>query len=574
MKIKIQDLEDIAGVDNVSTDDETIDLYSRDISSLPKLAYQIIQRNFDIVVQPESVKSLIEIVRFLKTNEVSMVPRGNGTSGWGGILPSKGGVSLCMTQMSDMIHIDEYQTRITVEAGITWRELLMFIERLGLTLPVYPSSAAAATVGGFIASGGLGIGSAMHGNIMTQVLGIEVVLANGLLVRIGELVLGPKDDLQEEANVGNVWMKTQLDELSSDGDANPLDIFLGTYGAFGIITRVTLKAIPKLMMHSFACSFDNISDLIQAATALLDEATPYHLRYQTDSYTSKLTTLTGLVNEEGKHILSGAFMGTVYLIEDNVEILNKIVEQQLGTKLSDIRAKFHWAERMFPLRIKRLGPSLVPAELMVPNNKLPALFEETRSKLKNSKYAIEGTFGSDGESSFLVWILDDERKTLSYTFGWHRSFDISSLAKKFDGKPYAIGLWNVSSANEFYGKKHYRFLKKFKKRVDPQNILNPLKVFGGRVEAAKESLVFGFFGGLTAALTLSIIVPNILSLNWLNEILWSQSLPIPLGLIVGLVGGAIGLLFIKSLSIQKALRFGIPLLRLLAKVFIRKQKEA
>ncbi|MHA1481036.1 MAG: FAD-binding oxidoreductase, partial [Candidatus Thorarchaeota archaeon] len=138
MKIKVQDLEDIAGVDNVSTDDETIDLYSRDISSLPKLAYQIIQRNFDIVVQPESVKSLIEIVRFLKTNEVSIVPRGNGTSGWGGILPSKGGVSLCMTQMSDMIHIDEYQTRITVEAGITWRELLMFVERLGLTLPVYP----------------------------------------------------------------------------------------------------------------------------------------------------------------------------------------------------------------------------------------------------------------------------------------------------------------------------------------------------------------------------------------------------------------------------------------------------
>ena len=93
------------------------------------------------------------------------------------------------------------------------------------------------------------------------------------------------------------------------------------------------------------------------------------------------------------------------------------------------------------------------------------------------------------------------------------------------------------------------------------------------MEAAKESLAFGFFGGLLAALALSLIVPNILNLNWLNEILWSQSVPIPLGLIVGLIGGVIGLLFIKSLSIQKALRFGVPLLRLLAKVFVRKQKE-
>ena len=103
--------------------------------------------------------------------------------------------------------------------------------------------------------------------------------------------------------------------------------------------------------------------------------------------------------------------------------------------------------------------------------------------------------------------------------------------------------------------------------------MNPLKVFGGRVEAAKESLVFGFAGGLLVALGFSLIVPNIFGLNWLYDILWSQYLPIPLGLIVGLIGGISGLLFIKTLSIQRALRIGVPLLRLGAKVFVRKQKE-
>ncbi|MHA1576712.1 MAG: FAD-binding oxidoreductase, partial [Candidatus Thorarchaeota archaeon] len=325
MKIEVQDIEDIAGVDNVSVTEETLELYSRDISSLPPLAYQIIKKNFDVIVQPENVKSLIKLVRYLQTNKIPTVPRGNGTSGWGGILPSKGGVSLCMTHMSEMVHIDEYQTRVTVEAGITWRELLMFVERLGLTLPVYPSSAAAATVGGFIASGGLGIGSSKHGNITTQVLGLEVVLANGSLIRIGNLVLGPIEYLEEEAKLGNDWLETQLADLGNGTVVDPLDLFLGTYGTFGIITRVTLKLIPKLMMHQFACSFDNISSLVDAADILLQDAEPYHLRYQTDSFTSKLTGLRGLVNEEGKFILSGAFMGTVYQIEEHVEILDDAV---------------------------------------------------------------------------------------------------------------------------------------------------------------------------------------------------------------------------------------------------------
>ena len=99
---------------------------------------------------------------------------------------------------------NEFEAAVTVETGITWRDLLTFLERLGFTLPVYPSSATAATVGGFVASGGLGIGSTRHGDILKQVHGIEAVLPNGKLVRLGKVLLDSESDtLKEKVEEGN-----------------------------------------------------------------------------------------------------------------------------------------------------------------------------------------------------------------------------------------------------------------------------------------------------------------------------------------------------------------------------------
>ncbi|MFW9847755.1 MAG: FAD-binding oxidoreductase [Candidatus Thorarchaeota archaeon] len=573
MKYLIQDIEDIVGSDNVSLTPETRALYAKDISSLPGLAGQIVKDKFEMVIQPITVKSLMDLVRYTNEKGVQIVPRGSGTSGWGGILPSgKRSICISMIHMSRILHVDEYSLVTTVEAGITWRELLMFLEQIGLTLPVYPSSAAAATVGGFVASGGYGIGSAKHGDIRSQVAGIEVVLPNGYIARIGDVVLKTEDDLKEQAENGETWLGRMIQAAQLEEDIDPLDLFMGTYGTMGIITKVTLRVIPKLMHAAFAATFENIEDLIDAATSILEKTNPYHLRYITDSYSSKVGPLRRRQDEYGKFILSGSLLSTVYDLEDGIEEIERIVNEKNGVRLSDERSKYYWNERLYPLRIKSLGPSLVPAEALLPTLKIPAMYNATMDTIGTSGVAIEGTISNDETASLLVWILDDERKGLSYTLGWHRSFDIAKLARNYGGKPYAVALWNTPHADEFYGTQRLNDLRKIKNIIDPNNLLNPVKVFGGRISLGWESQLSGFGIGYIIALLAQYFGPGIIGLNWLWQILWSNSGGIgiiPLSYVVALLGGSIGFFFVRSLSLTRAINFGIPVLRILRKILRR-----
>ncbi len=573
MKLRVQEIEDIVGADSVSITDETRALYANDISSLPGLAGQIVKNAFTLVVQPVNVRSLSDLLKYSTEKGIPIVPRGSGTSGWGGILPVKESICISMIRMNKIRHIDEYGLNVTVEAGITWRELLMFLEQIGLTLPVYPSSAAAATVGGFVASGGFGIGSAKHGNIKSQVTGIEAVLPNGMLVRAGSILCSEIDTLDEDALLGGQWLgrMVQKDDILEQTDLR--ELFMETYGTFGVITKVSLRVIPKLMFRTFACRFDTMSSMMKAVAAILEHTEPYHMRFITDSYSSKLFALRSGENEFGKFILSGALMNTIYELEEEVELITRAVQEHAGVLLSDGRAEYHWSERFYPLRIKNLGPSLVPAEAILPISNITEMYDDTIKALGRRSIGIEGTIGNNGTASFLVWILDDERRKISYTLGWHRSFDLAHLAKKHGGKPYAVALWNVPYAREFYGEDELNKLLKMKRIVDPKNSMNPMKVFGGRIEVGKESQAFGFLAGYVIALLVQNFGPPFVGWSWMLDILWSpiaSNLLLPIIYLTAILGGIVGFLFIRFLSLRRALQLGIPLLKMFRKLLRQK----
>jgi hypothetical protein len=197
------------------------------------------------------------------------------------------------------------------------------------------------------------------------------------------------------------------------------------------------------------------------------------------------------------------------------------------------------------------------------------MLEETERKLRGSNIAIEGTLGAEGDASCLIWILDDERKRISYTLGWYRSFEIDSLGRKHGGRTYAVGLWNTRQALEFYGEAGFQRLLRLKKSVDPKDLLNPMKVFGGRIEAAWQSLTLGFVGGFMVALFISTFGPRLLGLTWAIDLMSMnlyQLIPIPTFIIVSFMGGVLGFLVIKQMSLSWALTFGIPFLKLISKI--------
>jgi hypothetical protein len=312
-----------------------------------------------------------------------------------------------------------------------------------------------------------------------------------------------------------------------------------------------------------------MKDLAKAAQLMVDRALPYHLRYLDSNHTSKLATLIGFPQEWNRYVLAGALHGTIYDNDDGMEAIEQFVGENNGIMLSGKRADFYWAERLYPLRFKRQGPSLVPAEVSTPVDNLHELHEDTLDMLGNSKFAVEGTFGADGVASYLVWILDDERKKIKYTIGWHKSFDIAALAQKHEGRPYAVALWNARHAKEFYGEEKIRELKLLKKEIDPNNMMNPLKVFGGRAQAAWHSQLFGFGVGFFLAFLVLYFGAGALGLSWAADILMSYPLvflPVQLIWLLSLLGGGVGLLVIKLMTLNHALAMGIPLLRFLDKI--------
>ncbi len=557
---EIQHIEDIVGADGVSTIRESCVAYENDVASLPSLTEQIIRKKFDLIAQPRTVESLRRLVLYANEKKMPLVPRGSGTSGWGGAIPAKAGICVNFNRMSTILHLDNFGLTVTVEGGIIYRELLMFLEKLGSTLPVYPSSATAATVGGFIASGGIGIGSAMFGEIADQILGLEVVLANGKIVRIGKLVL--ENDPLDENECS--WLEENFPH------DNLLEAVVATYGTIGFITKATLKIVPMLQLRPFACAFHDMETLMKAAILILEKAKPFNLRFLADNYTSKLKALIGYDSEMNEFILTGALMNTIYENDDSLEFIDIILKETGGIILSEERASYYWRERLFPLRIKRYGPSIVPSEVLIPLENLNEFYMEISSSIEWEKFAVEGTISKDGFTGFLAWVLDDERNKYSYLAGWYRPFEITSRAVRYGGKPYAIGLWNAKYSEDFFGKDLYYALRSLKQKVDPNNLMNPMKVFGGRVIPGRKTQAAGFIAGAIVFLIAALFGPPLLGLSWLTEFLMNPILPnfpIPVFILGSIGGGILGYIMAHLMTLNLAFSLALPFLRLMGRIW-------
>jgi hypothetical protein len=308
--------------------------------------------------------------------------------------------------------------------------------------------------------------------------------------------------------------------------------------------------------------------LMKAAREILEDAKPFNLRFLADNYTSKLKALIGHDSERNEFVLTGALMNTIYENDDSLEAIDKIVEKLGGVVLSEERASYYWKERLFPLRVKRYGPSIVPTEVLIPLKKLNEFYMEISSSIEWEKFAVEGTICKDGSTSFLAWVLDDERNKYSYLAGWYRPFDITARAVHYGGKPYAVGLWNAKFSEDFYGEDLYYALRSLKYHVDRKNLMNPMKVFGGRVVPGKKTQITGFLIGMVTFIVASLIGPPLLGWTWLSEFLMSPiipTFPIPVVLLGSIAAGFMGLVLTHLLTLNLAFSFALPFLRLMGR---------
>jgi len=440
-----------------STDLMERKIYSHDVGVMPALVKPLMGRAIaDGVVRPRDEAEIVILVKWARREGVPLVPRGKATSGYGGVLPVKGGVTVDLGQMKRIVAVDATAKMVTVEAGTVWEDLERALAKDDLALRLYPSSAPSATVGGWLAQGGFGYGSFEYGAFADNVVSARVVLPTG---EVREFT-GP--DL----------------ELVADAE-----------GITGIITQVTLRVRRSGAEAVAGFEFAELPRLTAALRRVADAALPLW------SISFINPDMAHLKNRLPPKLVHGepvaeqrARLPEAYVVifvfpasreRDVREALEEIVRETGGVRLDSDTAAHEWEERFAIMHIKRLGPSLIPTEVVVPLEKLTEVLGGIEDGIQ-LPLAVEGMVAKgdgDPEAILLGFIPHDERK-LTYNVAFGLSLSAVETAKRHGGRAYGSGLYFARESESILGAERVERLGAFKREVDPQQVMNPGKVLG------------------------------------------------------------------------------------------------
>ncbi|HYY74993.1 MAG TPA: FAD-binding oxidoreductase [Gaiellaceae bacterium] len=237
-----RELSEVLGPDAVVTAAEGLERYAADTywKALAARAAGVPLGRADLAVLARSEEDVAATLRLANRHLVPVVPWGGGSGSQGGAVATEGGVVLDVTGLDGVVELDEQALTVTAEAGVNGRRLELELNERGLMLPHYPASVDLATVGGYVAARGSGVLSTRYGKIEDLVLSLRVAVPTGELidtVRVPRHAVGP--DL------------TQL--------------FVGSEGTLGVITRATLQLAPLPAARRFeAVSFPSLEEGIAA----------------------------------------------------------------------------------------------------------------------------------------------------------------------------------------------------------------------------------------------------------------------------------------------------------------------
>ncbi|MDR3602385.1 MAG: FAD-binding oxidoreductase [Desulfosporosinus sp.] len=447
-----QQLVELLGPDSVSMTDIERRLYAHDMAPVPKILGLVWKFMPDAVVRPSSVKQLQQLMKFAHENSIPVVPRGRSTTMMGGAYPIYGGISIDMTARRGIIELDESAGTIKVKAGTYWEAVLKFLEKRGLTLYCYPTSAPSSTIGGWIGNGGvglgkggLGIGSSKYGYAADTVVDLGVVLPTGEYLE-----------------------SIEATELKAED-------FIGSDGVLGIMDTITLK-IHKLpaRQEPFCYDFKDF-DKLCSAVAEIALLKPFFLLIE-DKVMLDFKKLAKL------HVPMAQNLLTVILAGDDeaqfkldIQTMGKIISAYGGQELSKEIAKEEWQGRYYAMRHKSAGPNLLGGEFCVPTSNFKESIRRVKKLgvAKNIQIAIHGTLGVN-EVLVMPQVLSDERKKFRYLTMMSLVKELNDLSIKLGGIPYGVGLFNAFYAKEIHGAKLAELIR-LKKSLDPRNIMNPGK---------------------------------------------------------------------------------------------------
>jgi len=416
-------------------------VYSHDMGIMPEQIRSLIGCVPDGVVQPTSVEEVTALAKLARLEKIPLVPRGAGSAGFGGCIPAKGGIVVDFVRMNKILDINREDMTATVEPGVIWNNLESKLCERGMTLRAYPSSSNSSTVAGWVAQGGSGYGSYEFGNCLENIESVSMIMPDGQL---------------------KSYLGTDLYQVYS------------LCGITGMIVKVTVKVREKDEESVVLASFPNLKSASTFLNDLSDGNIPvWNVSLATPAFTAlKQKALEHYVLPEDEYLVTMVFpKPRRSAVENQIRSLTTV---HGGKLMREKLAVEEWDDKFYPMRFKKLGPTLVASEVIIPIKEVDRFVGEVEKKFKG-EFALEGTMVGHDKISILGFMLADERK-LGFPMAYACALDVIDSGEKLGGKVFTVGMYFTDRAKAYYGEERLRDIWNFKQFVDPDGIMNPGKI--------------------------------------------------------------------------------------------------
>ena len=456
----IEKIKAIVGDKNVSTSDMDRILYSHDMAPLPKEAGMAFKNIPDVIVRPETPEQIAEVVKIAYANGIAVIPRGNASWGLGGCMPTAAGILIDMSsKMNKILEINEEELYVKVQAGSTWKNLLEACMKKGYIIGSYPSSFPGATLGAWISTNGMGVGSYKYGSARENVLNSVYIVDDGSIVTTGF------------DNIGSYRQMYNLNQF-----------FSGAEGTLGIMATVTFRIYPMGKIKPLAYEFDALKSIDGPMQEMVNDASvrPLHVAW------SDYMHFDGQ-RRAGWHAPDVSNLWLVTLQGDEKHNgmeeawFDAVAEKSGGKKISYEISEHEWEERCYEFRARHLGVGEIPAEVIVPTHDWGTFTDRCYEGFKEMRMEAGGIIGVMVDRSTALFMpyyfKDDEMITGMLSFGFN--FYLGDVASEYGGRSTGFGVFFAWNLDNIHSATTVAKMRDLKTVLDPHDVVNPGHVVCG-----------------------------------------------------------------------------------------------
>jgi len=452
----LEPLIKLLGADNVLTETEDILPYGFDGTAALKCLPEA-------VVFPETTEQVVAVINAARQAGVSLVSRGSGTGLSGGSVPAKKSWVICLLRMNRILEVDTDNLTLLTEVGVITSAISEEAGKNGLFYPPDPGSMKVSSIGGNVANNSGGLRGLKYGVTRNYVMGMEVVLANGEVIWLGNKCV--KD-------VAGYSLK---------------DLFVGSEGTLGIITKVLLRLLPvPEARKTLTATFNRLEGAAETVSSIIAaKIIPCTLEFL-DQKTLRCVedyAKVGLPIEAESFLLMETD-GAREVVEREAEQMRAIAEQHGAIEVKVAQNAFE-ADQLAAARrtafsaLARIRPTTILEDITVPRSELAGMVRFVQSVA--TEYNLEvANFGHMGDGNLHPTFLTNESDTEEMERVEHamqrifdRTIEVGGTITGEHGvglakKPYLAGQFHDYS---------YPLLKLIKQQLDPDGLLNPGKIF-------------------------------------------------------------------------------------------------